>query len=123
MDAQNSLPTSECLQWFGETDRGKVRANNEDAFLGVQFDAQEVHYLGKYGAGSTRKLDFVFAVSDGMGGAQAGELEERWHLAAFQVSLFSRYATRMVAFQTKTEALEQSPAIDKGALAESASQN
>ena len=77
MDAQNSLPTSECLQWFGETDRGKVRANNEDAFLGVQFDAQEVHYLGKYGEGSTRELDFVFAVSDGMGGAQAGEFASR----------------------------------------------
>ena len=72
------LPSApERLQWFGETDRGKVRANNEDAFLGVQFDSQEVHYLGKHGEASTQDLDFVFAVSDGMGGAQAGEFASR----------------------------------------------
>ena len=77
MDIQNSTPALQCLQWFGETDRGKVRANNEDAFLGLQFDSQEVHYLGKHGEASTRDLDFVFAVSDGMGGAQAGEFASR----------------------------------------------
>ena len=77
MDTANSTPPPENLQWFGETDRGKVRANNEDAFLGLQFDSQEVHYLGKHGAASTRNLDFVFAVSDGMGGAQAGEFASR----------------------------------------------
>ena len=77
MDIENSTPAPKCLQWFGETDRGRVRANNEDAFLGVQFDSQEVHYLGKHGAASTRDLDFVFAVSDGMGGAQAGEFASR----------------------------------------------
>ena len=61
------------LRWWGMTDRGKVRKNNEDTFLGLQFDAQEVRYLGKIGEGSTESADFVFAVSDGMGGAQAGE--------------------------------------------------
>lgn len=70
-----SLPTG--LQWFGWTDRGKVRANNEDAFLGLQFDAQEVHRLGKFGEASTQSSDFAFAVSDGMGGAMAGEYASR----------------------------------------------
>jgi len=65
------------LKWFGHTDRGKVRPNNEDAFLGLRFDAREVHHLGKTGEASTTSTDFAFAVSDGMGGAMAGEFASR----------------------------------------------
>jgi len=61
------------LKWSGCTDRGKVRPNNEDSFLGLRFDSREVHHLGKIGEASTGKMDFAFAVSDGMGGARAGE--------------------------------------------------
>lgn len=61
------------LRWFGWTDRGKVRPNNEDSFLGLQFDAKEVHHLGKHGEAKMANTDFVFAVSDGMGGAHSGE--------------------------------------------------
>lgn len=61
------------LHWWGHTDRGRVRKNNEDSFLCLQFDAQEVRYLGKIGDDTLEARDFVFAVSDGMGGAQAGE--------------------------------------------------
>ena len=65
------------LQWFGLTDQGRVRKNNEDAFLGLQFDAQEVRHLGKIGEASLALADCVFAVSDGMGGARAGEFASR----------------------------------------------
>ncbi len=65
------------LHWSGLTDRGKVRKNNEDSFLGLQFDAQEIHHLGKIGDASVDSTDFVFAVSDGMGGALAGEFASR----------------------------------------------
>jgi protein phosphatase len=68
--AQNS---QQKLKWFGCTDRGKFRPNNEDAFLGLQFDSHEVHHLGKFGEGAMTQMDFVFAVSDGMGGALSGE--------------------------------------------------
>lgn len=61
------------LKWSGWTDIGKVRKNNEDSFLGLRFDAHEVHRLGKFGESSTEKHDFTFAVCDGMGGAKAGE--------------------------------------------------
>ncbi len=61
------------VRWYGSTDRGRIRPNNEDAFLGVQFDAHEVHRLGKHGEAGTAAHDYVFAVSDGMGGAKAGE--------------------------------------------------
>ena len=61
------------LKWSGWTDRGKIRKNNEDSFLGLRFDAREVHRLGKFGEANLAATDFAFAVSDGMGGALAGE--------------------------------------------------
>lgn len=69
--------TAATLKWSGWTDRGKVRPNNEDAFLGLQFDAREVHHLGRIGEASTTNMDFAFAVSDGMGGALSGEYASR----------------------------------------------
>jgi protein phosphatase len=64
---------SSSLKWSGCSDIGKVRKNNEDSFLGLQFDAHEIFRLGKFGEASLAKNDFTFAVCDGMGGAQAGE--------------------------------------------------
>ena len=40
------------LRWSGWTDIGRVRKNNEDSFLGLRFDAREVHRLGKFGEAS-----------------------------------------------------------------------
>ena len=64
---------SPALHWSGCSDVGRFRQNNEDAFLGLQFDAQEVFRLGKFGTGATADNDYAFAVCDGMGGAKAGE--------------------------------------------------
>ena len=77
MDHSHAASVSTSLKWFGWTDRGKVRANNEDSFVGLQFDAREVHHLGRIGEASMQHLDFAFAVSDGMGGAMAGEFASR----------------------------------------------
>lgn len=65
------------LHWSGTTHRGKVRANNEDTFLALSFDGHEVRYLGKTGDAGLDAGDFVFAVSDGMGGAHSGEFASR----------------------------------------------
>ena len=54
-----------------------MRANNEDAFLGVKFDAEGGQHLGRVGEAATSHEDLVFAVSDGMGGARAGEFASR----------------------------------------------
>ncbi len=59
------------------SDRGKVRQNNEDSFLALTFNLQDVHYLGKEGDGGFQSGDYIFAVSDGMGGAKAGEFASR----------------------------------------------
>jgi PPM family protein phosphatase len=77
MELRRQTPACKGLQWSFRTDRGKVRPNNEDAFVGLQFDALEVHHLGTLGEGTTGHLDFAFAVSDGMGGAMAGEHASR----------------------------------------------
>lgn len=61
------------LRWSGKSDRGKVRKNNEDSFLALCFNAREVVRLGRAGEANTENMDFAFAVSDGMGGALAGE--------------------------------------------------
>jgi PPM family protein phosphatase len=65
------------LKWSGDSNTGPVRKNNEDSFLGLQFDAREIFRLGKLGEASLEKNDAVFAVCDGMGGAQAGEFASR----------------------------------------------
>ncbi len=70
-------PSSLLVRWSGITDRGKVRANNEDAFLALSFDGQEVRYLGKTGEAALAGNEFLFAVSDGMGGAKSGEIASR----------------------------------------------
>ncbi len=54
-----------------------MRKNNEDAYLGLQFDGEGVRHLGRIGLATLGGEDFVFAVSDGMGGAAAGEFASR----------------------------------------------
>jgi len=73
---QPTLPARH-LRWSAHTDRGKVRPQNEDSFIALQFDARETHRLGKIGESYTGDHHFVFAVSDGMGGADAGEFASR----------------------------------------------
>ncbi len=68
---------TQIIRWYGQSDCGRVRKNNEDSFLALQFDADEVRLLGKFGEDSLGHNDFAFAVSDGMGGANAGEFASR----------------------------------------------
>jgi serine/threonine protein phosphatase PrpC len=77
MDHPRNVSSVRRLHWSGHTDCGHVRANNEDSFLALRFNAQELHYLGKVGESPTGPHDFVFAISDGMGGAHAGEFASR----------------------------------------------
>jgi protein phosphatase len=101
MDEITALPpSSNALRWSGLSDVGRFRKNNEDAFLALTFDARELHYLGKVGDGSLEMGDFVFAVSDGMGGAKSGEFASK--IAVEQITKllpksFSLSAQRMEA--------------------------
>jgi protein phosphatase len=77
MEGSRIMSSWDRLTWNGLTDRGKIRPQNEDSFLCLQFNAQDVQYLGKIGEASTEGADMVFAVSDGMGGAMAGEFASK----------------------------------------------
>lgn len=70
-------PTLYHVKWSGLTHPGRVRRNNEDAFLALTVDHQEMHLLGKEGKAAMNGRDFIFAVSDGMGGANAGEFASK----------------------------------------------
>lgn len=65
------------VRWSGTTHAGKFRPNNEDQFLALLLDKQGIRYLGKSGEASLEKNDFIFAVSDGMGGERSGEFASR----------------------------------------------
>ncbi len=77
METPRIVSEAHRLHWSGQTNPGHVRPNNEDSFLALQFNAQEINYLGKIGDAVMGDVDFVFAVSDGMGGAKAGEFASR----------------------------------------------
>lgn len=71
------IPTPGLIRWFGCTHPGRFRKDNEDAFLALAVDGENVYRLGKYGEARRASYDYVFAVSDGMGGANAGEFASR----------------------------------------------
>ncbi len=59
------------------THPGRFRKNNEDSFLALNIVGQEIRYLGKEGDAPIEEQDFIFAVSDGMGGAKSGEFASK----------------------------------------------
>jgi PPM family protein phosphatase len=81
------------LAWSGCTHRGRFRPNNEDAFLAMVLDARGIRYLGKTGEASLTNSDFLFAVSDGMGGERSGEFASRIAMEKITLRLPKEFET------------------------------
>lgn len=62
---------------FGVTDVGVVRTNNEDNFLLAELTTGKVGLLPEILAHEILEQGTLFVVSDGMGGAEAGEVASR----------------------------------------------
>jgi len=108
MTPPRESPASKRLRWSGRTDRGRVRSNNEDSYLGLQFNAREVHHLGAIGEAWMGHLDFAFAVSDGMGGAMAGEYASRIAVQKITTMLPRSYHQSAVGLEVGfTDVLEE----------------
>ncbi len=65
------------IEWSGLTDVGRFRPNNEDSFLAAMLDERGISYLGRTGESTLENREFIFAVSDGMGGQQSGEFASK----------------------------------------------
>ncbi len=65
------------ITWSGHSDSGRFRSKNQDRFIALKVDGEGIYHLGKRGEDSLNQCNFVFAVSDGMGGANAGDFASR----------------------------------------------
>lgn len=84
------------LKWSGYSDRGKYRPNNEDELMTVAFNHGDFVYLAREGAVHIGDFDYVFAVSDGMGGERSGEFASRFALDNITKLLPRRFGLSLV---------------------------
>jgi len=96
------MKTPSRIIWSGMTHPGNIRKSNEDAFLTLTFNDKDFQYLGNTGESTLETKDYIFAVSDGMGGANAGE---------FASKIAVEKITRLLPKGFKTRASGMEPGI------------
>ncbi len=79
------------INYAAITHPGKVRKNNEDAYLLSALDGEEPIINGPAQTLRVGERGLLVAVADGMGGAAAGEVASREGLAALALFLFSHW--------------------------------
>ena len=68
------MPDASILQWAALTHSGSRKSRNDDSLIAFASSPAGAETLGLTGALSLDRHDLVFAVSDGMGGGNAGDL-------------------------------------------------
>ncbi len=79
------------IRYAAITHIGRVRKNNEDAYLVSALDGEEPLVNSLRTSTKTCHAGLLVAVADGMGGAAAGEIASREGLASVAVNLFGRW--------------------------------
>lgn len=79
------------IDYAAITHPGKVRKNNEDAYVVSALDGEEPPINGTLKVRRAKANGILAAVADGMGGAAAGEIASREGLAAVAVYLFGHW--------------------------------
>jgi protein phosphatase len=79
------------IDYAAITHPGKVRKNNEDAYVVSTMDGEEPPINGALKVRQAKANGILAAVADGMGGAAAGEIASREGLAAVVVYLFGNW--------------------------------
>ncbi len=86
------------LTVYGQTDIGKVRSRNEDAFVIADLMVSKpIHAMARPVSLEVGERGTLLAVSDGMGGAQAGDVASALTLHALRVGLTTVQATSAAA--------------------------
>jgi len=67
-------PNASILQWAMLSHSGSRKPRNEDSLIAFSSGPKGAETLGPLGSHSLERHDLVFAVSDGMGGGNAGDL-------------------------------------------------
>lgn len=68
------MPDASILHWAARTHSGSRKPRNDDSLIAFASSPQGAETLGESGFRSLENQDLVFAVSDGMGGGNAGDL-------------------------------------------------
>ncbi|MBK8793617.1 MAG: serine/threonine-protein phosphatase [Holophaga sp.] len=92
------------IDYAAITHQGKVRKNNEDAYLVSAMDGEEPGVNALSRTPKVCKVGLLAAVADGMGGAAAGEVASREGLASIAVNLFGHWG-RFPASEATEEGL------------------
>jgi len=86
------------IKVFGRTDVGKVRKSNEDAFVIADLMApQAIHAMARPVALEIGDRGVLLAVSDGMGGAQAGDVASALALHSLRRGMSAGHASGVEA--------------------------
>ncbi|GLH69288.1 protein-serine/threonine phosphatase [Geothrix rubra] len=94
------------IDYAAITHPGKVRKNNEDAYLLSALDGEEPILNSPSRSLKVGDPGLLVAVADGMGGAAAGEVASREGLAAVSVYLFGHWG-RLATTKAREEELIQ----------------
>jgi PPM family protein phosphatase len=94
---------------FAQTDLGKVRTNNEDAFVVSDLmGSAPIHAMSSSVSLEVRDRGILLAVSDGMGGMQAGEVASALVLHALRLGMSTVNASSAeVALRASVEGANQ----------------